>query len=41
MTHDQIDEPATALAKLIRTNAQVRQAVMDVTCACPNLVVQY
>lgn len=41
MTQEEMNELARALAKLIRTNPEVRQAVMDCACSCPNLVVQY
>jgi hypothetical protein len=41
MAPQQIEELAKTLATLIRTDREVRKAVMDVACACPNLVVQY
>ena len=41
MTQTEIEEFTRLLAKLIQTDAGVRQAVWDCACSCPNLVVEY
>ena len=41
MTQTDIEDLARLVAKLIQTNACVRQAVWDCACSCPNLVVEY
>lgn len=37
MSEHEVEEFARVVAKLIQTNAEVRQAVWDCACACPNL----
>jgi len=41
MTQQEIEEFAKAVAKAIRTSPEVRQAVWDCACQCPNLTVEY
>jgi hypothetical protein len=41
MSEDEIEEFAKAVAKAIRTSPEVRQAVWDCACRCPNLVVEF
>jgi len=41
MTQQEIEELARTVAKLIRDNAEVRQAIWDCVCGCPNLIVEY
>ncbi|MFH1110751.1 MAG: hypothetical protein V1790_16375 [Planctomycetota bacterium] len=41
MTQQEIEEFAKIVAKLIQINAEVRQAIWDCACQCPNLVAEY
>ena len=41
MTQQEIEELARSVAKLIRNSADVRQAIWDCACQCPNLTVEY
>jgi len=41
MSGAEFEEFAKVVAKLIQTNAEVRQAIRDCACQCPNLVVEY
>jgi len=41
MTQAEMEEFAKVVAKLIRESAEVRQAIWDCACQCPNLTVEY
>ena len=41
MTQEEMEELAKVISKLIRERADVRQAVWDCACQCPNLIVEY
>jgi len=41
MTQQEIEEFAKVITKLIRESAEVRQAIWDCACQCPNLTVEY
>ena len=41
MTQQEMEEFAKVIAKLIRESAEVRQAVWDCACGCPNLTVEF
>lgn len=41
MTQQEIEEFAKIVAKLIQSNGEVRQAIWDCACQCPNLTVEY
>jgi hypothetical protein len=41
MTQQEIEEFAKIVTKLIRDSPEVRQAIWDCACCCPNLVVEY
>jgi len=41
MTQQEIEEFAKLITKLIRNSTEVRQAIWDCACQCPNLVVEY
>lgn len=41
MTQQEIEELAQTVARLISNSAEVRQAIWDCACQCPNLVVEF
>lgn len=41
MSSQQEEELARGIAELIRRNPQVRSAIWECACRCPNLVVEY
>ena len=41
MTQEEMEEFAKVISKLIRESAEVRQAIWDSACQCPNLTVEY
>lgn len=41
MSEQDKEELARAIVELIRTNHNVRCALWDSVCSCPNIVIQY
>ena len=41
MSEEDKAELAGAIVELLRTNGQVRSAVFDLVCSCPNIMVEY
>ena len=41
MTQQGIEEFAKLITKLIRDSTEVRQAIWDCACRCPNLIAEY
>ena len=41
MTEQEKAELAKAVAELIRKNGEVRTAVLNLVCSCPNIVTEY
>jgi len=41
MTQQEIEEVEKLVAKVIRNSAEVRQAIWDCACQCPNLTVEF
>ena len=41
MSEQEKEQLAKAIVELLRTNGQVRSAVFDLVCSCPNVMVEY
>ena len=41
MTEQDKQDLAKAIVELIRTDGQIRSAVIDLVCSCPNIMVEY
>lgn len=41
MSEQEKEQLAEAIVELLRTNGQVRSAVFDLVCSCPNIMVEY